>query len=78
MAKFIKLTNMILNTNNIHKIIIEPNKYYIMSKELSGVGFVFYGNGFGNFSTKDNIIEVHEEEHPNDYKIISKWIENNF
>ncbi len=29
MSKFLKLTNFVLNTNDIHKIIIQPNKYCI-------------------------------------------------
>jgi len=29
MSKFIKLTNILFNTNDIHKIVIQPNKYLI-------------------------------------------------
>lgn len=29
MSKFLKLTNFILNTNDIHRIVIHPNKYLI-------------------------------------------------
>jgi hypothetical protein len=34
MSKFIKLTNFLLNTNDIHKIVIQPNKYYIVDKKI--------------------------------------------
>ena len=44
MSKFIKLTNFLLNTNDIHKIVIQPNKYcfHIMTKKMEG-----FNRGFG-------------------------------
>lgn len=38
MPKFLKLTNFLFNTNDIHKILIHPNKYYIhiVSKKIDG------------------------------------------
>jgi hypothetical protein len=38
MSKFLKLTNILFNTNDIHKIVIIPNKYYIhiVNKQIRG------------------------------------------
>lgn len=33
MSRFLRLTNFLLNTNDIHQIVIQPNKYYIMIKK---------------------------------------------
>jgi len=39
MTKFIKLTNCLLNTNHIHKIVIHPNKYCIHIANYKIYGF---------------------------------------
>jgi hypothetical protein len=79
MSKFIKLTGMILNTNDIHKIIINPNKYYICvaSKKVEGFSWNFNGFGLGFISSYTAQIEVCETNHPTDYKIVSDWINQN-
>jgi hypothetical protein len=75
MSRFIKLTNLIVNTNTISKIIVKPNKYYIMTKEIDGFEWKFAGSGFGNIYSRNTCeIEVCEREHPMDYKIVSDWI----
>jgi len=76
MARFIKLTNMLINTNDIHKILINQNKYYIqfISNNFNGYMCLFSGSGFGNISSPYYEIEVCENKHPNDYKIVSEWI----
>lgn len=75
MSRFIRLTHTVLNTNAIHKIIIEPTKYYIITKKMDGFSWRFAGSGMGSISSNDRCeITVCEKEHPNDYKIISDWI----
>lgn len=77
MSKFIKLTNFLLNTNDIHKIVIQPNKYYIhiVGKKIDGFN---WGIGwFGNISSYTSVIEVCETKHLIDYKIVSVWISKN-
>jgi hypothetical protein len=63
MARFIKLTNMLINTNSINTILIQPNKYCIeiISKR------------FGYLNINDEI-EVCKIIHPENYKIITEWI----
>jgi len=79
MSKFIKLTNFLINTNDIHKIVIQPNKYYIhiVSKKIDGFNWGVGSFGLGNISSYTSEIEVSETQHPNDYKIVSDWISKN-
>ena len=79
MSKFIKLTNFLLNTHDIHQIVIQPNKYYIhiASKKINGFNWAIYGFGLGNISSYTSEIEVCETKHSTDYKIVSDWISKN-
>jgi hypothetical protein len=47
MSKFLKLTIFLINTNDIHKIVINPNKYciHVAGKQLNG--FLWNIGGFG-------------------------------
>jgi len=76
MSKFLKLTKYLLNTNDIHKIVILPNKYniHIASKEIDGFITGFGGANFGYISSHTSEIEVCETKHPTDFKIVSDWI----
>jgi hypothetical protein len=76
MSKFIKFTKFLLNTNDIHKIVIEPNKYYIhvVSKQIDGFHLGIGGFGIGNISSYTSEIEVCETKHSTDYKTVSDWI----
>lgn len=72
MAKFIKLTNMIINTTKIITIDILPTKYNInMSTQHFDVIFIF---GSGGMQTITNNIEICKNKHPNDYQIVERWI----
>ena len=53
MTKFLKLTNFVLNTNDIHKIVIQPNKYlfHIMSKKMDGFSWGIGLFSLGNISS---------------------------
>jgi hypothetical protein len=79
MSKFLKLTNFVLNTNDIHQIIIQPNKYYIhiASKKMDGFNWGIGGFSLGNISSHTSEIEICETNHPSDYKIVTDWISKN-
>jgi hypothetical protein len=79
MSKFIKLTNLLLNTNDIHRIVIQPNKYYIhiVNKKIDGFYWSIGSFGLGNISSYISEIEVCETKHSTDYKIVSDWISKN-
>ena len=53
MSKFIKLTNLVININYIHSIVIKPNKYYIniMSNKFNGLQWTAAGFGVGSISS---------------------------
>ena len=76
MSKFLRLTTFLVNTNDIHKIIIHPNKYmiHVVSKKIDGFGFGFYGFGTGHLSSSTYEIEVCGKKHINDYKTMTEWI----
>jgi len=76
MSRFLKLTNFILNANDIHKIVINPNVYYIhiASKQISGFSWTTAIFGFGSISSYSDLIEVCEKKHATDYKTVSEWI----
>ncbi len=76
MSKFIKLTNLILNSNHIQKILITQTKYYIYinDKNIDGSNWVVAGFGIGNISSHASTIEVCQIEDAVDYKIVSDWI----
>ena len=75
MSKFIKLTNIIFNTNDLHSIIIKPNKYYINFTIKIFDGSYWCISGSGAISSNSYQIEVCKNTHPNDYKLISNWID---
>ena len=75
MSKFIRLTNYLINTNDIHSIVIKPNKYVIqiVSKKINGFNCVI----FGYISSVTSEIEVCEKKHSTDYKIVTDFINKN-
>jgi len=79
MSKFIKLTTLIINTNNIQSIFIKPNKYiiHIVSNKIDGSMWNIAGFGMGTISSYNYEIEVCETKHSSDYKTLSQWIDNN-
>ena len=79
MSRFMRLTNVLLNTDSIHKIIISPDKYHIhvMNKQVDGFLWIFGGFGIGNVSSNLAVIEVCRATHSTDYEIVAKWIDKN-
>ena len=76
MSKFLKLTKQIINTNDIHRILIQPNKYYIEVNWGGPDGYfgLFFGSGFGILSSKYTQIEICKYTNPYDYNIVYDWI----
>jgi len=73
MSQFIKLTSMIINKNLIVSVCIKPNKYHICTVENNINGYMLFGSG-GVDSSPEKIV-ICEDKSPDDYKIISKWID---
>jgi len=79
MSRFLKLTNIILNTNEIQKIIIETNRYtiYMVSRKITGSGVMIVGSGCIDFKHESDSFVVNENTNPVNYKKVSDWINEN-
>ena len=72
MSRFLKLTNFLVNVNQIRLIEITPDKYKIslIGSELKG----FFMFGSGGFNSVNDVIDVCKKEDIADYKIVSDWL----
>lgn len=72
MRGFIKLSNQIINSTHIEKIIFNSEKYiiYMNSTRFNGFGSMV----FSSIYTVDNYIEICKKKHINDYNIVDEWI----
>jgi hypothetical protein len=73
MPQFIKLSSMLINKNLITSVFIKPNKYHIYTVENNINGYMLFGSG-GASSSPEKIV-ICKEKSPEDYKIISKWMD---
>lgn len=73
MSRFLRLTNMLLNVNQIRLIEISPDKYTIRMNAHHINGFVIFGTGY--FESYKHDFDCCKKEHSTDYKIISEWLE---
>jgi hypothetical protein len=64
---------MIINKNLITSVYMKQNKYHIYTVENNVNGYMFFGSGVVDSSPEK--IVICEEISPEDYKIISKWID---
>ena len=72
MSRFLRLTNYLINVNQIRKIEIKPNEYkiHLMPDKFSGMLLA----GSGSFTYSSEFYTVSEKEHILDYKIVTDWI----
>jgi len=79
MSRFLKLTNIILNINEIQQIIIETNRYtiYMVSRKITGGGVMILGSGGIDFKHESDSFVVNENTNPVNYKKVSDWINEN-
>ena len=73
MSRFLRLTNMLLNVNQIRLIEISPDKYTIRMNSHHINGIVLFGSGW--FDSYSHNFDCCKKEHSTDYKIISDWLE---
>lgn len=69
MTRFLKLTNIIINTKKIIGINIFPTKYTISIANHSFYGWMIFGGGYVES------IEICQDKDPLDYRIVKDWIE---
>jgi len=72
-SRFIRLTNFLVNVNQIRRIEIHPGAYKIqlMPNEIKGLTFM----GTGYFTSETESYTATEKDHILDYKIITEWLE---
>jgi hypothetical protein len=75
--KFIKLSNLVINSSKISSIQMYNNKYYInvVHGAFGGVQFGIAGTGFGNVSSNCDRFEICKEKDKEDYMKVTQWID---
>ena len=77
MSRFIKLTNILINTSKIIFIQNTGTTYYVKTLGPNlPYGFFIFGFGFIDTSSSYNFIEICKNKHPIDYEIMEKWVRN--
>jgi len=72
MSRFIRLTNFLVNVNQIRLIEITPDKYKISMIPHHISGTVILGSG--SINTDNTNIDICKKEHIKDYTIVSDWL----
>ena len=72
MSRFLRLTNFLVNVNQIRLIEITPDKYKIRMIPHHISGNAIFGSG--GFSSIHNDISICKKEDITDYTIVSNWL----
>ena len=72
MAKFLKISNAVLNTRYIQHIELNKGQYVIHLASPNIHGAMFFGSG--GLSTDHTTYTVNEKKSPEAYKNVSTWI----
>jgi hypothetical protein len=72
MSRFLRLTNFLVNVNQIRLIEITPDKYKISMIPHHISGTVILGSG--GFNSNHNDINICKKEDVTDYTIVSDWL----
>ena len=77
MSRFLKLTNMVINTSRISSIYVNkesvPKKIIINLVQEDFSGLLLAGSGF--ISGNNNNIKLCEQDSPLDFIIVNNWID---
>ena len=78
LRRFIKVSDMIINTNMIKTISIHPTQYNIeLSPNIaSSSGFLIGGTGYIGDNNSPYKITIYKDKSPNDYDYLTNWIAN--
>jgi hypothetical protein len=71
--KFIKLSRFIINTSKISTVQVLDNRYIINISSSNTSGFMLAGSGM--FNSNETIIHVCQKKDPEDFDVLTKWIE---
>lgn len=72
MVRFLRLSQLIVNTSKIATIDILPTKYTIFMSNHHLDGWMFCGSG--DVKSSNNKIEICKINNTFDYRIVEKWI----
>lgn len=72
MSRFLKLTNILINTNSIHYIEKNTSSYTIIISQYKTLGFMIVGSGV--FDAKCIELDFCQKNNTNDYNIITEYI----
>ena len=72
MSKFLKLTNIIINTDVIQHINIKKNKFIIHLMTNKTDGFIIFGGGASHSYNTE--FDVCKTENLSDYTKVADWI----
>ena len=76
MNRFIRLTNVVINTSkivkieNIDRINTKHYNLYLSNHHISGQIFLY----FGSINSQHDIISISKADNPLDYQIVEEWI----
>ena len=77
MSRFIKLTHIVINSSKIITINNTGSKYYVQTcADALPYGKFFFGSGFIETVNSNTFITICKHEHPVDYQIMEKWVNN--
>ena len=72
MPNFINFSSVIINTSKIKAIEMTNNKYIITLSTNTLDGFMLFTSGY--FKSINDKVEICKTQHPEDYKILTDWI----
>jgi len=72
MPNFINFSSIIINTSKIKAIEMTNNKYIITLSTNTLDGFMLFTSGY--FKSINDKVEICKTQHPEDYKILTDWI----
>ncbi len=73
-SRFLRLTNFLINVNQIRRIDINPDTYKVHLIPNKITGFTLMGSG--TFQSETETYTVSKKDHTIDYEKITDWIEN--
>ena len=73
MNRFIRLSNIVVNTSKNVKIDCYTNKFFLYMANNDVYGTMLFS--CGDISSRPNYIEVCKEKQPQDYDKVFHWIE---
>jgi hypothetical protein len=71
--KFLKLSQVMINTSKITSIKLLPSKYIVSLDSTHIHGVVLFGSG--SIVTEDGHFTICKEKTPDDYETFTKWID---